>query len=123
MISSAAYGAVCLFLGLLLKIPDLYGLLVGQLVFQDGEQVFLRLVHREGRDFFQHIELALLNSFGFLQALFSLFVFLVDLVFLALHVFQLFLQAFLLLEDAPLLMLDLFAPVCQLFFRFISQAV
>ena len=41
---------------------------------------------------------------------------LVGLVFLALHVFQLFLQALLLLEDTPLLMLDLFAPVCQLLF-------
>ena len=116
-------GMVRLLLGLLLKLPDSHSLLVGQLVFQVVQQVFFCLVHREGRDFFQHVKLALFHSFGLFQPFVGLFVFLVDLVFLALHTLQLFLQAFLLLENAPFLVLNFFAPVVELFFRFVSQAM
>ena len=112
-------GFVRVLFGLLLKLPDFHGLLVGELALQVVQQVLLGLVHREVGDFLQHVKLALLHGLGLFQALLCLLVLLVDLVFLALHGFQLFLQALLLLEDAPLLMLDFLAPVVQFLFRFV----
>ena len=109
-------GFVRVLFGLLLKLPDFHGLLVGELALQVVQQVLLGLVHREVGDFLQHVKLALLHGLGLFQALLCL---LVLLVFLALHGFQLFLQALLLLEDAPLLMLDFLAPVVQFLFRFV----
>ena len=116
-------GLVRLLLGLLLELPDLHGLFVDQLALQVVQQVLLGLLHREGGDLLQHLKLAFFHLLGFPQALLRLFVLLLDLLFLALGVLPLLLQALLLLEDAPLLMLDLLAPVGQLFFRLVPQAV
>ena len=116
-------GLVRLLLGLLLELPDLHGLFVDQLALQVVQQVLLGLLHREGGDLLQHFKLAFFHLLGFPQALLRLFVLLLNLLFLALGVLPLLLQALLLLEDAPLLMLDLLAPVGQLFLRLVPQAV
>ena len=114
---------VAVFLNLLLILPDLHGLFVHQLALQDVQHVLLGLLGGKRGNFLQHVKLALLHGLGLFQALLGLFVALVNLFFLALHAFQLAFQALLFLQVPPLLVLNLLAPVGELLFRLVSQAV
>ena len=116
-------GLVGFFPGLLLHFHDLHGLFVDQLVFQVFQQVFLGLFHGEAGNPFQHLKLALLYFFSFLQAFFRLFILFGYRFFLGFQALHFPVQAFFLLLDPALLALDFLAAVVEFLLGFIAKAV
>ena len=108
---------------LLLKFHELHSLVVGQLVFEVLEQVFLGLVRRVAGNALEHFELALLHGLGLGQPLLRLPDLPIQGILLAVQAFELLVEVFLFLLHAALLALDLLAAVVDLFLVLAAQAV
>ena len=97
-----------------LDLLELQGLLVGHVVPQLVDEVALGLLHRQAGDALQQLQLAVLQLVQLLLFRLQLGDAGVDVLFLALQVFQLAVQVLLLGVQAVLLALDLIAAVLDL---------
>ena len=91
---------------LLLKFHELHSLVVGQLVFEVLEQVFLGLVRRVAGNALEHFKLAPLHGLGLGQPLLRLLDLPIQGILLAVQAFELLVEVFLFLLHAALLALD-----------------
>ena len=109
---------VGLFLQAALHLGNPQGLLVGQLLLEVFEQIFLRLLSGKARNLLEQVELALFDRLGFLELGFGVLQLLLERLFLLIEVVDLLIHRLFLVLNPALETGDFVAPFLHFAFGF-----